>query len=856
MSKIHPALDTIKGLTAAAAAARLATDGPNELPAGRRRGMLDTVRDVLREPMFLLLVACGSLYFILGDVQEGCMLMGFVFVIIGITVYQERKTEHALEALRDLSSPRALVIRDGNQQRIPGHEVVRGDVIIVSEGDRIPADARLTECVNLAVDESMLTGESVPVRKHQWDGTSAATRPGGDDLPSIYSGSLVVSGWGVAEVQETAGATEMGKIGKALQSVETENTRLQKDTAKLVRTFAIIGLSACVVCVIVFTLCRGDFMQGLLAGIALAMATLPEEFPVVLTIFMALGAWRMSRHHVLTRRMAAVETLGATTVLCTDKTGTLTQNRMTVVQLCDATGNCWVAGDKRELPEPFHRTMEYGALASQHEPYDPMEKAIRGLAREFLTGTEHEHADWELVRQYPLSRELLAISHVWKSPDGRAHTVASKGAPEAILDLCHLPEARRTEILARVTDLANQGLRVLGVARADFTPGELPEQQHAFAFTFLGLIGLEDPVRPTVPGAIRECYDAGIRVVMITGDYPGTARKIAETIGLRTPDRIITGPELDAMDDATLTQRVRDVAVFARVVPEQKLRIVNAFKAAGEVVAMTGDGVNDAPALKSAHIGVAMGERGTDVAREASAIVLTDDDFASIVRAVRMGRRIYDNIRKAMTYILSVHVPIAGMSMLPIFYKEWPLILLPVHIVFLELIIDPACSVAFEAEKEEHNIMNRPPRSPQAPLFSGRDMLIALAQGGVVLLLTVAVFLMGIHRGLAPEDTRSLTFATLVVSNIGLILVNRSWTLSLVASLRISNRAFWWVLGGASSMLLLAVYTPVLQRLFHFQALHAADWGICLGAGFTGIVLIEFMKRLHRTDVPSARVDL
>ncbi|HUJ18948.1 MAG TPA: cation-translocating P-type ATPase [Nitrospirota bacterium] len=845
-------ISTPSGLSESEAAARLQTEGYNEIPSAKKRSTIAIALEVAREPMFLLLVACGAIYLVLGDLREAVMLLGFVFVVVGITLYQERKTERALEALRDLSSPRALVIREGRQRRIPGREVVRGDVIVLVEGDRVPADAVIQSCTNLSVDESLLTGESVSVRKKACNDTGGMTRPGGEDLPFLYSGTLVVKGQGIATVQVTGADTEMGKIGRALRIVETEETPLQRETEQIVRRLALLGLFLCTIVVIVYGVTRSNWLDGFLAGITLAMALLPEEFPVVLTIFLALGAWRISRQRVLTRRVPAVETLGAATVLCVDKTGTLTQNRMSVDTI-------WARNEfygidhsaQGAIPEQFHEVIEFSILASQKAPFDPMERAFKDLGEQSLSRTEHLHADWTLVREYPLSDHLMALSHVWQSPNGSEFVIASKGSPEAIADLCHLDRDRREELAKTVESLANKGLRILGVARSRFVSRDLPGQQHDFPFDFVGLVGLADPVRPGVQEATAECAAAGIRVIMITGDYAGTAASIASAIGLPTAAGIITGAELDAMDDGVLRERIRSVNIFARVVPEQKLRIVQALKANNEVVAMTGDGVNDAPALKAAHIGIAMGGRGTDVAREASALVLLDDDFSSIVKAVRMGRRIFDNLRKAVAYIVSVHVPIAGMSLIPVLFKL-PLVLLPVHIVFLELIIDPACSIVFEAEPEEAGVMNRPPRGPATPLFSARTVAISLLQGLSVLIVLLAVFLMSLRRGQGADEARAMTFTTLIVANLCLIFINRSWTRPILSSLRTWNAALWSVTGGAVVFLALALSVPFFRRMFNFAVLHPVDVAVCVAAGIFSILWFEVLKLMNLRGQRSA----
>ncbi len=844
------------GLSEQQVAQRLQTDGYNELPSTKKRSVLLIAWDVIREPMFLLLLGCGAVYLLLGEPQEAFMLLGFVFVVMGITLYQERKTERALEALRDLSSPRALVIRDGQRKRIAGREVVKDDLVILSEGDRIPADSLLLSCSNLTVDESLLTGESVPVRKTPSNDHQEKIRPGGDDLPFVFSGTLVVQGQGMAQVQATGSRTEIGKIGKALQHMQTEGTLLQAEISQLVRYFALFGLCLCALVIVMYGLTRHDWLNGLLAGITLAMAMLPEEFPVVLTIFLALGAWRLSKRQVLTRRVAAIETLGAATVLCVDKTGTLTENQMSIRKLnvADSTYDL-NANPQAKLPEEFHWIVEYGILASQRDPFDPMEKAFHQLGKLQLSDTDHLHADWTQMREFPLSPSLLALSHVWKSPSGDEFVVAAKGAPEAIADLCHMEDERIRRMTQNVSTMAQEGLRVLGIARGLTRPKDLPVNQHDFTFEFLGLVGLADPVRLTVPAAVRECITAGIRVVMITGDHPTTAQSIARQVGLSPSDQVITGTELEAMDDEQLQKRIGKVSIFARMVPEQKLRLVNALKADGEIVAMTADGVNDAPALKSAHIGIAMGGRGTDVAREAASLVLLDDDFSSIVQAVRMGRRVYDHLQKAMTYILAIHVPIAGLSLLPVLFR-WPLILMPVHILFLELIIDPASSIVFEAEPEESDLMQHPPRSPEARLFNPKTLSLGLLQGASVLLIVLATYLIAQYQGRDEHAARTLCFTTLILANLGLILVNRSWSRPILGTLRTPNPALWWIFGGTLCFLGLALSVPILRNIFHFSVLSLADFFLCLGCAVLSILWFEVVKTWRKWQTPSGSLQI
>jgi Ca2+-transporting ATPase len=835
----------IVGLTEADAQARLKTDGFNELPRPGRRTPFRIIFEVLREPMMALLLGGGVIYLALGDRTEALILLAFATLSVSITVVQETRTEHVLEALRDLTSPRALVIRDGERKRIAGREVVRGDFVVLAEGDRVPADAVLVQCHDLQTDESLLTGESVPVRKvARTAGAPEVGRPGGDDLPYVFSGSLVVRGTGTGEVTAIGASSEIGKIGQSLSTLETEPPRLREQTRKLVRNFAIVGGAVSVLAVVLYGILRGGWLEALLAGIALGMSMMPEELPVVLTVFMAVGAWRISRARVLTRRAAAIETLGSATVLCTDKTGTLTENRMTVVELRLKGGETLRLGAPSgvKVPDDFHNLIEFGLLASAPDPFDPMEKAFHDLDHHQLADREHIHGpEWKLAHAYGLRPDLLAMSQVWRPGGGEPGLViAAKGAPEAIADLCHLNAADRAALTQSVEAMAADGLRVLGVARGSFGGHTLPDSQHDFVLELSGLVGLADPLRQSVPEAVSECRSAGIRVVMITGDYPATARAIARQAGIDAT-HLLTGAELQQLGEAELALRVRTTTVFARIMPEQKLRIVQALKANGEIVAMTGDGVNDAPPLKAAHIGIAMGGRGTDVAREASSIVVLDDDFGSIVKSIRLGRRIYDNLRKAMGFIFAVHVPIAGLALLPLLFGL-PILFGPIHIAFLEMVIDPVCSLVFEAETEEGDVMSRPPRNPAEPLFSGRWIGWSLMQGFFAFVLVAIIFLVALRRGMPEAEVRALTFFTLVVAIVSLIFVNRSFSASLITALRRPNPALAAVLLTVAAILSLSLLWPFAQALFRFGPLHVDDLAVTIGAGAVLLLLLEVVK--------------
>ena len=823
------------GLSAEEARHRLRRFGPNELPISGRRDLPRIALDALREPLLMLLLAASAIYFIIGDIHDAALLLALGLLNIGLVVFQENRTERTLESLRDLSSPRALVIRDGARQRIAGRDVVPDDLLALSEGDRVAADAILISSTQLAADESLLTGESAPVRKVAVSSEAVTGRPGGDDLPWVFAGSLIVSGHGIARVTRTGVSTEMGNIGKSLASLETQKTRLHKVTTTLARNAAIYGALVSVIVVVLHGLRSADWIAAVLAGVTIAMSMLPEEIPVVLTIFLTLGAWRISRRRVLARRAATIETLGAATVLCTDKTGTLTVNRMSVVELWAGAGSSLPAEGTAPSPGEPSSLAEIGVLACNPHPADPMEQAFHRLMK-----SPSSIARDAPEREYGLSRDLLAVGYVWKGPSGGDLIVAAKGAPEAIVDLCGLHGAERDAVLAQVAAMATRGLRVLGIAKAAHQ-GRLPESLRGFAFRFCGLAGLEDPVRETVPAAVTECRHAGIRVIMITGDYPQTALAIARQAGIDTSGGVVTGPELAAMGDPQLVASLQSVRVFARIMPEQKLRLVQSLQGSGEIVAMTGDGVNDAPALKAADIGVAMGGRGTDVAREAAGLVLLDDAFESIAAAIRLGRRIFDNLRKALSYILAVHVPIAGLAIVPLLIG-WPIVFFPIHVVFLEFVIDPVCSVVFEAEPEEQDIMDRPPRAPDAPLFGFREVTFGILQGLVGLAAVLGALGLSLHTGASEAESRTITFVTLVAVNIGLVFSNRSWNHPAYQSLQRYNAALWWVLLVMVAALAGAIFIPAAAEIFRFSALRQDQFALSIGMAAIAFLIIELLK--------------
>ena len=834
-AKVSAMIDT--GLTPAEAAARLVTDGPNELARAGQRSVLRIALGVLREPMLALLLLGGGAYLLLGSLNEALILLAFATFSIAVTVIQEARTEHVLEALRDLSAPRALVIRGGARLRIAGRDVVRGDLIVLEQGDRIAADARLVEAHDLQADESLLTGESLPVGKIAAPPNADETvpRPGGDDLPFLYSGSLVTRGSGIARIVATGPRSEIGRIGQSLAGLETEAPRLRRETTRIVGWCALGGGTVALLVVVLFGLLRGGWIEAVLAGIAIGMSLLPEEFPVVLTVFIAMGAWRIGKVGVLTRRAAAIETLGSATVLCTDKTGTLTENRMSVAALWLPSGETVALKPGLAAPDAFRALVETAALASAEAPSDPMEIALHG-ARGKEAPLAEAHGD--LVQAYALRPDLLAMSNVWD--DGEELRLSAKGAPEAIAGLCRLSPSVHAAMKAAVEAMAMRGIRVLAVATAAPKDRNWAKSQHAYHYTLTGLVGLADPLRPSVPAAVTECRNAGIRVVMITGDHAATARAIAAEAGIADGD-VLTGDDLAALDDAALALCLKTVTVFARIMPEQKLRIVQAFKAAGEIVAMTGDGVNDAPSLKAAHIGVAMGQRGTDVAREAAAIVLLDDDFGAIVQAVRLGRRIYDNLRKAMAFIFAVHVPIAGLALIPLLFGQ-PLLFGPIHIALLELVIDPVCALVFEAEDDEADIMARPPRASDEALFSLHMIAWSVFQGATALALLAAMLFAETANGMPESELRALMFFALVAAVLALTFVNRSFSAVLWQALLRPNTALRMVLLAVGAITVAILFIPAAQTLLKFGTIAWSDMGLAGGLGILLLALLEVGK--------------
>ena len=748
----------LHGLTDAEAAARLAACGPNLVRQPRTRGFAEVVRSTLREPMFLLLLAAALLYLLFGDLAEGLFMLAGATLSLSLVVAQELRSERALAALNALAEPLARVIRGGAQQLVPARVLVPGDLVVVAEGGRVPADALLVDGDALIVDESALTGESAAVVKcASEDPESEAAKdraPGEAVSPALFAGTLIVRGQGVAVVLRTGATTRLGQIGSELAVLAEEPTPLQRNITRLIARLGVLAVAFCVAVAVAYGLVRENWYDGALAGITLAISLLPEEFPMVLAVFMALGAWRLARHQVLVRRSAVIETLGATTLLCVDKTGTLTENRMNLQ--CAWRDGRTVAAEHFGSDEGAATLLAAALRASSVQPHDPMDAAIHSVA-----GAPLQTAP---LRSYPLRPGFLAFVQVWPAPEGGV-VYSAKGAHETVLGLCRGGAGVTSAAEEAAHRLAGQGVRVLAVAEARL-PVDPEAEPETLSYDLVGLLGFADPVRPDVPPALAEARRAGVDVAMITGDYPSTAEAVAREAGLAVEGGVATGAELAHLDDlAGLSGR----RLFARIAPEQKLRLVEAFKQAGHVVAMTGDGVNDAPALAAAHVGIAMGRRGTDVAREASDLILLDDRFASIVGGIRLGRRIFANLRRAMIFITAIHVPIAGMALLPI-VAGLPPFFYPMHLVMLELLLDPLCALVFESERSDEDAMSRPPRPVNEPLFGLRELGMAGIQGAVLLAAILALYIWSMSQGVDEPAARAQGFVALVVANLSLAL--------------------------------------------------------------------------------------
>ena len=832
------------GLSAAEAARRLRRDGGNELPRARRRGLGRIVLGVLGEPTFLLLVVAAAIYLLVGGIGEGLLLSGFAALSTLLVVVQENRSENALDALRQLAAPTAAVLRDGRVQTIAAGAIVPGDLLLLSEGARIGADAILRHTDGVGIDESLLTGESVPVLKGvAADGADAAA----EARAGVHAGALVVSGRGIAEVVATGTDTQAGRIGACLAAIEVEPTRLQRSFGRLVAVFAFFAVCASVAVVLLFGLLRGQWLQGALSGIALGMSALPEELPMILVVFMAIGARRLARLHVLVRRTAVIEMLGACSTLCVDKTGTLTENRMALCTLVRDGVRLDPGDAATALPEPFAASLQVAMRASPHTSGDPMDVAVHRLAAAVGMADDGSAAGASPLVEHGLSSKRPALIRVWGSADG-GWQAAAKGAPETIAELCRLDAGARAALRGEVEALAGAGMRVLALAQSPLRHGEVPADPAAYALQWQGLAAFADPLRAGAAAAIAAARAAGVAVVMITGDHPATALAIAREVGIDATVAV-TGDQIAACDDAQLPALVRRARVFARINPEQKLRLVRAFKEAGEVVAMTGDGVNDAPALRAAHIGLAMGRRSTDVAREAASIVLLEDDLRHLVAGIAMGRRIWDNLRKASLYIVAIHVPVIGLALLPLLLGLPPM-LMPTHVVLIEMVIDPICAIAFENEPPEPDAMRQPPHPPGEMLLGLPQVAVGIGQGLLILAAAFAAYVAGLGLGIGADPARTLSFIAFTAGNLALVRVTGSRRATLASLFARGHGAYWAVATVAVAVLVACVAIPGVAGLFAFAAppplplLAAAVAGVLAALAFDAVKWLPAMQRI------------
>jgi P-type Ca2+ transporter type 2C len=835
----------LQGLTSEEARQLQQHFGKNQLIPKKKPSFLGRALHIIAQPMFLLLMAAAVIYFVLGEPRDGAIMLVFVIGIISIDIIQEWKTDRTLNALKDLSAPHVTVIRGGQETVIDSADLVPGDLMIISEGVKIPADGVVIKASDLCVDESSLSGEAEGVWKVAL-GTALPPRLDYWRKDYAYAGTLVIQGSAIIQVEKIGAATVYGKIGLNVAAAPEQPTPLQTQTGNLVKLCAgIAALFFVLVAIITYSnlpdhIPGERIIESILSGITLAMAMIPEEFPVILTVFLSMGAWRLAKKQSLVRRLSAVETLGAVSVLCVDKTGTITLNQMTVRDI-------WaINGDNISLAEIM-------GLACETETYDPMEKAMLLYCEQLGISKEHLFGG-ELISEYAFTNQLKMMGHVWNHE--QEIVIAAKGSPERIVTLCDLTPTELNQVETKLDEMSRQGLRVIGVAAMKTDrQSDIPASLLDCTLTFCGLVGLSDPPRESVREDIRLCSQAGVRVVMITGDNGLTASSIARQIGMPNSSQVINGDELDQMNDEELRLRIQDNNIFARVVPEHKMRIVMAFKDNGEVVAMTGDGVNDAPALKYADIGIAMGKRGSEVSREAADLILMDDNFSTIVSTIQDGRRIYDNIRKSVGYVFTIHIPIAFASLAAPLLNIPPahLLLLPLHVVLLELIIDPTCSIVLERQPPEHNIMSRPPRDPSEKILSAGILFKSILQGIVIFAASFGLYLL--FLGLYPDDpslARTMGLVTIILSNLFLVQVNSSNYDFAIQSMRLlaGDKVMWIVSIGTFAGLLLILYTPLCGFL-KLAPLSVGQFFLALGTAMLAVTWYEVVKlvnAMHRTN--------
>ena len=827
------------GLSDPEVEASRAAHGTNALNGRERDGFWKALRTAVTEPMFLLLLVAATIYFILGELGEAFFMLGAIVLISAISFYQDHRSRRALQALQQFTHPQAKAIRNNAVVELPSDDLVVGDLVVVQEGELLPADGQVVHANDFSVNESILTGEAFSVPKEVSD-----EKPG-----RVYRGTQAVGGLAVARVTAVGAATEIGRIGTSLATIEEGRSPLERQIQRFVRNMAIVGAAFFLLVWGLNYIASRDLLDSLLKGLTLAMSILPEEIPVAFTTFMALGAWRMMRAGVLVKHAKTVETLGAATVICTDKTGTITENRMELVALQLRNDAMPRTPEQWSSPEVQH-LIETAMWASEPVPFDPMETALH--AAYARSAASDLRPAFRMVHEYPLSGKPPMMTHAFANDAGE-RIIAAKGAPEALLACSELPAAERAAVLRQVEALATQGYRILAVGETAMEGDAWPAEQQHFTFTYLGLVAFHDPPKPNIDRVFRSFTAAGIRTVIITGDNPVTATAIARQVAFPMAGEPVQGDAVQAMDDAALASAVRSRNLFTRMFPKAKLRVVKALKAQGEVVAMTGDGVNDGPALKAAHIGIAMGKRGSELAKEAAALVLLDDDLGRMVDAVAQGRRIYGNLKKAIQYIISIHIPIILTVALPLLLGWlYPNIFTPVHVIFLELLMGPTCSIAYESEPPEPGSMRRRPRRMELTFLSWRELRTSLAQGLMITAGILFCYQLAVHHGLGEPMTRTLVFTCLVVANIALTLVNRSFEHSVLGTLRYPNALLRGILAGTVVMLLALLYVPLFRDFFQLASPGIGLLALATGVGLASVLWYEGVKgwKRRRTSAP------
>lgn len=823
-----PATETkLMGLSSAEVAASQAMSGTNRLQYDTGNGLLTLLKGILLEPMVLLLLAASGIYLLNGEYRDAAFLAASIIFIAAISLYQENRSRSALKKLNELSQPLCTVVRDGVEQQIKTEDLVMGDILIVTEGQTVAADGEILRSNDFSVNESILTGESLSVAK------SAATEK------EVSAGTTVTGGLAIVKVGAIGNNTRLGKIGNSLENIIEEKTPLEKQIGRFVKKMVIAGAIVFAIVWMLNYFNSGDVANSLLKALTLAMSILPEEIPVAFTTFMALGAWRLATLGIVVKKMKTVETLGSASVICTDKTGTLTENTMALSAVY-LPGNDQIIRDLSRPGSESGELLTVAMWASEPRPFDPMEVALHEA---YASTTQADmRPSFKMVHEYPLSGTPPMMTHIFEDAS-KNRIIAAKGAPEAIFNVCRLTAANRAKAEAALNTLASAGYRVLAVSVGQSESLSFPEKQQDLTFDFKGLVAFYDPPKKNIQQVLSDFYRAGINVKIITGDNALTTGAIARDIGFRGFEHAITGDQLMKLSDSEMSKAVSENQIFSRMFPEAKLRIINALKANGEVVAMTGDGVNDGPALKAAHIGIAMGKKGTAIAKDAASLILIDDDLARMIDAVAMGRKIYSNLKKALQYIISIHLPIILTVFLPLaFGWIYPNIFSPLHVIMLELIMGPTCSVIYENEPIEAGTMSRKPRIRYSEFFSLRELATSLVQGLVITAGVLGVYAYAVSQTYSEDLTRSMVFTTLMLANIFLTFVNRSFYHSIWTTLKYKNNLVLYITLLTLALLAALLLTPYLRNLFDFEAITPLQLVVCTCAAAVCVFWYELVK--------------